>query len=206
VLQWPLESFENATSIMTLRAAFSLLRYGPRALLELVHAQVHEFTLPKRHLAALGAGSYLHKRASLRSPENISIGSGVSVGPDSRLWASPGAKLSIGDKTLLGPNVLIVTSNHGAAERDVAIRDQPWIERDVHIGADVWIGGNAVVLPGITIGAHSIIAAGAVVTKDVAPYSVVGGVPAKVIASRRPQSRDGTYAFEAGPGANVPRE
>jgi acetyltransferase-like isoleucine patch superfamily enzyme len=170
--------------IMTLAAAFSLLRYGPQALLELVHAQVHEFTLPKRYLAALGAGSYLHKRASLRSPENISIGSDVSIGPDSRLWASPGAKLRIGDKALFGPNVLVLTSNHGAAERDVAMVDQPWIEREVHIGADVWIGANAVVLPGVTIGDHSIIAAGAIVTKDVAPYSVVGGVPARVIMSR----------------------
>ncbi len=62
--------------------------------------------------------------------------------------------------------------------------DQPWIERDVHIGADVWIGANAVVLPGITIGDHSIVAAGAIVTKDVAAYSVVGGVPARVIMSR----------------------
>ncbi len=169
---------------MTLAAAFSLLRYGPQALLEVVHAQVQEFTLPKRNLAALGARSYLNKRASLRSPENISIGSGVSIGPDSRLWASPGAKLYIGDKALFGPNVLILTSNHGSAEGDLAMIDQPWIERDVHIGADVWIGANAVVLPGITIGDHSIVAAGAIVTKDVAAYSVVGGVPARVIMSR----------------------
>ncbi|MEO7202063.1 MAG: acyltransferase [Candidatus Tumulicola sp.] len=169
---------------MTLATAFSLLRYGPQALLELVHAQVHEFTLPKRYLAALGARSYLHKRTSLRSPENISIGSDASIGPESRLWASPGAKLRIGDKALFGPNVLILTSNHGAAERDVAMIDQPWIECEVRIGADVWIGANAVVLPGVTIGDHSIIAAGAIVTKDVAPYSVVGGVPARVIMSR----------------------
>jgi acetyltransferase-like isoleucine patch superfamily enzyme len=169
---------------MTLAAAFSLLRYGPQALLELIHAQVHEFTLPKRHLAALGARSYLNKRVSFRSPENISIGSDASIGPDSRLWASPGAKLCIGDKALFGPNVLILTSNHGVSERDVAMIDQPWIEREVHIGADVWIGANAVVLPGVTIGDHSIIAAGAIVTKDVAPYSVVGGVPARVIMSR----------------------
>jgi acetyltransferase-like isoleucine patch superfamily enzyme len=169
---------------MTLPAVFSLLRFGPQALLELVHAQVQEFTLPRRRLAALGAGSYLHKRISLRSPENISIGNGASIGPDSRLWASPNAKLQIGNKALFGPNVVIVTSNHGTAERDVAVMDQPWIERDVRIGSDVWIGANAVVLPGVTVGDHSIIAAGAVVTKNVEPYSVVGGVPAKVITSR----------------------
>ncbi len=77
-MQLSRESFETHTGIMTLAAAFSLLRYGPQALLEVVHAQVQEFTLPKRNLAALGARSYLNKRASLRSPENISIGSGVS--------------------------------------------------------------------------------------------------------------------------------
>jgi acetyltransferase-like isoleucine patch superfamily enzyme len=165
-------------------AVFSLLRYGPQALLELIHAQVHEFTLPKRSLAAFGSGSYLHKRASLRSPENISIGCNVSIGPDNRLWASPNAKLMIGDNVLLGPNVVIVTSNHGSAIRDVPIVDQPWEERDVHIGAGSWLGANVVVLPGITIGEHSIVAAGAVVTKDVAPYSVVGGIPAKLITMR----------------------
>jgi acetyltransferase-like isoleucine patch superfamily enzyme len=162
----------------------SLLRYGPRALLELIHSQVQEFTLPCRLLAACGPGSYLHKRASLRSPENIRIGRGVSIGPENRLWASPNARLTIGDHVLLGPNVVLVTSNHGAASREVPIVEQSWEEREVRIEEGAWLGANVVVLPGVTVGAHSIVAANAVVTKDVAPYSIVGGVPAKLLTMR----------------------
>ena len=162
----------------------SLLRYGPRALLELLHAQVQEFTLPRSLLAACGSGSYLHKRASLRSPENIWIGRGVSIGPENRLWASPNARLTIGDNVLLGPNVVLVTSNHGSASREVPIVEQPWEEHDVRIEEGAWLGANVVVLPGVTVGSHSIVAAGAVVTKDVAPYAVVGGIPAKLLTTR----------------------
>lgn len=62
---------------------------------------------------------------------------------------------------------------------------------------DVWIGANAVIVDGVTIGAHSIVAGGAVVTKDVAPYSIVGGSPAKLIKDRRRRKRQGFAACRA---------
>ena len=83
----------------------------------------------------------------------------------------------IGERSLVGHNVVIATLNH---DLDSSKRAN-LIPAPVHIGKDVWIGANCTILPGVTIGDGAVIAAGAVVTKDVEPAVVVGGVPAKVI-------------------------
>ncbi|MBQ9067847.1 MAG: sugar O-acetyltransferase [Eggerthellaceae bacterium] len=83
----------------------------------------------------------------------------------------------IGARALVGHNAVIATLNHNP---DPAQRAN-LLPAPVRIGCDVWMGANVTVLPGVTIGDGAIIAAGAVVTKDVDPGSVVGGVPAKVI-------------------------
>jgi acetyltransferase-like isoleucine patch superfamily enzyme len=108
----------------------------------------------------------------------------VRVGPENRLWASPRARLTIGDEVLLGPNVTIVTSNYSTADRERPIYDQDWIESDVVIGPRSWLGANVVVLPGVTIGEGAVVAAGAVVTSSVPAFAIVGGVPAKVLKYR----------------------
>ncbi|HOO26508.1 MAG TPA: DapH/DapD/GlmU-related protein [Clostridiales bacterium] len=74
---------------------------------------------------------------------------------------------------------------HSYTDPDTPIVDQPTDQRKITIEDNVWIGANAVITPGITIGTGSIIGAGAVVTKDVEPYSVMGGVPAKLIRKRK---------------------
>lgn len=79
--------------------------------------------------------------------------------------------------------MFITSDNHGI-RRDRLIREQPGDEHDVVIGNDVWIGAYGIVLPGVTIGDGAVIAAGSVVTKDVAPYTIVAGVPAKQIGQR----------------------
>ena len=71
--------------------------------------------------------------------------------------------------------------NHNFAEKDLRIDEQGVSTNPVTIGDDIWIGANAVILPGVHIGSHCVVAAGAVVTKDVPPHSLVAGVPAKVI-------------------------
>lgn len=83
----------------------------------------------------------------------------------------------IGARSLIGHNAVIATLNHNM---DPVLRAN-LLPAPVHIGADVWMGANCTVLPGVTIGDGAIIAAGAVVTKDVAPNTVVGGVPARVL-------------------------
>lgn len=91
--------------------------------------------------------------------------------------------VEIGPDAMIGPHVYITDHDHGTA-KDQRVQDQPLVSKPVKIGRDVWIGTHAVILKGVTIGQGAIIAAGAVVTKDVDPYTIVGGVPAKVIGVR----------------------
>lgn len=90
----------------------------------------------------------------------------------------------IGNNVIMGPDVKIYSRNHKSINIEVPIQNQGKDYFETRIGDDIWIGANVVILPGVTINSHSIIAAGAVVTKDVEPYSVVGGVPAKLIKKR----------------------
>lgn len=95
----------------------------------------------------------------------------------------------IGDKVMIAPNVAILSKTHKYADLDTAMVDQGETEpQPPTIESDVWIGRNAVVLPGVRIGKGSIVGACSLVTKDVPPYSVVGGVPARFIKSRKPTS------------------
>jgi len=79
--------------------------------------------------------------------------------------------------------VYIVDSNHGI-QKNVPMNQQPNSSQPIQIGNDVWIGAQAAILSGVSIGDGAIVATGSVVREDVAPYSIVGGVPAKVIGER----------------------
>lgn len=74
---------------------------------------------------------------------------------------------------------------HGHSRTDVTMRQQGNYDKDIVIGNDVWIGHSAYIMPGVTIGDGAIVGAHAVVTHDVKPYDVVGGVPARVIKNRK---------------------
>ena len=87
----------------------------------------------------------------------------------------------IGNNVNLAQGITVTALNHNFEDTTKRIDEQGISTKPVMIGDDVWIGANAVILPGVTIGRHVVVAAGAVVTKDVPDYSVVGGVPAKVI-------------------------
>ena len=89
--------------------------------------------------------------------------------------------VTIGSHVNLAQGITITALNHNFEDRDQYIDSQGVSTTPVTIGDDIWIGANAVVLPGVSIGNHSVVAAGAVVTKDVPPHSLVAGVPAKII-------------------------
>jgi len=130
-----------------------------------------------------GKGVRIHSTASLRCGENIYLGNNSHINQYCCIWASNNSKIVLGDNLLMGPGVKIFSSNHGTKRKDL-MNVQEWIEKDVVIGSDVWLGAGAVIVPGVTIGDGAIVAAGSIVTKDVPVYSVVGGIPAKVIKQR----------------------
>ncbi len=92
----------------------------------------------------------------------------------------------LGDNVLIAPNVAILASSHNFERTDIPIVEQGDTEtKTVIIEDDVWVGRNVIVLPGITIGSGSIVGAGSIVTKNVAPFSIVAGAPAKLIRKRK---------------------
>ena len=112
----------------------------------------------------------------------LSIGDNSGVGVD----CICGGEVIIGNDVMMGPECVIISRNHEFSRTDIPMRLQGYEEaKTCTIGDDVWIGRRAMIMPGVTIGSHSIIAAGAVVTKDVPEYAIVGGVPAKVIKYRK---------------------
>ena len=89
--------------------------------------------------------------------------------------------VSIGSHVNLAQGITVTALNHNFTDTEKRIDEQGVSTTPVVIEDDVWIGANAVVLPGVRIGTHSVVAAGAVVTKDVPPHSIVAGIPAKII-------------------------
>ena len=112
---------------------------------------------------------------------NVSIGNNSGIGE--RSYIQDLGKITIGENVLMGPECMIFTANH-LYKRDSLILEQKNVIKDVKIGSDVWLGARCIILPGVNIGDGAIIAAGSVVTKDVEPYSIVGGNPAKLIKYR----------------------
>lgn len=115
--------------------------------------------------------------------KNIFLGDNVFINFYSGLFASD-APITVGNSVMIGPYTRIFTQNHRYDDLKQSMYKQGYVSKPVIIEDDVWIGANCTVLPGVRIGKGSIVGAGSVVTKDVQPYSVVGGVPAKRIKKR----------------------
>lgn len=114
----------------------------------------------------------------------IEIGEGTYVGEMNNIRVG-GGFIKIGKKCLISQHVSIIGSNH-SIDRNNYIMDQPWDDEkiDVVIEDDVWIGCGAKILPGVCIGEGAIVGAGSVVTKNIAAYSIVAGIPARFIKER----------------------
>jgi acetyltransferase-like isoleucine patch superfamily enzyme len=131
-------------------------------------------------------------RNAIIRPSNIyggEIGEGLKVGNNSNIgpFAYIGCSgfIEIGNNVMISPRVSIYAENHVFDNSEINIKEQGVVKQFVKIEDDCWLASNSVILAGVTIGKGSIIAAGAVVSKDVPPYSVVAGVPAVIIRSRK---------------------
>ncbi len=144
------------------------------------HVPAHNFRKLFYVLAGIkiGKGSTIHMWANFFNPENIKIGEDTVVGDHAFLdGRSP---LVIGDHVDIASGVMIYNSEH-----DLNSEIFGAIESPVVIGDYVFIGPRAIILPGVKIGKGAVVAAGAVVTKDVPDFTIVGGVPAKAIGERK---------------------
>jgi maltose O-acetyltransferase len=113
--------------------------------------------------------------------KSINCGNDVGFGEGCRIYAGGG--LTIGSQVMIAPYVTLITSNHRyMTQFDTSGHHEEY--KPIVIKDDVWIGERAIILPGVTIGCGAIVGAGAVVTKDVPDWCVVGGNPAKVIKYR----------------------
>jgi acetyltransferase-like isoleucine patch superfamily enzyme len=118
---------------------------------------------------------------------NIFVGDDVSLGWKPTMFAVQ-SKIIIGNKVMFGPEVMIMAGNHnwsvvGKYMRDVEVK-RPSDDQDVIIEDDVWVGARAIVLKGVRVGRGSVVGAGAIVTKNVPPYCIVAGIPARVVGRR----------------------
>ena len=111
------------------------------------------------------------------APWNIEMGSYVAIDDEVNLYSA--AKITIGTKVAISREAFICTASH-----DITKANRPLVTAPITIGDGVWIGARAIILPGVRIGEGAVVAAGAVVTKDVEPWAVVGGNPAKFIKMR----------------------
>lgn len=112
----------------------------------------------------------------------LKIGNNSGIGENSELYGD----ITIGKDVMMGTGCIIYTRNHKFDSLDLPMWKQGFDEvKPVIIGDDVWIGGRVIILPGVHIGNGAVIGAGAVVTKNVPDYAVVGGNPAKVIKFRK---------------------
>lgn len=113
----------------------------------------------------------------------LKVGNNSSIGPYSYIGCS--GYIEIGENVMMSPRVSIYSENHNFSETDRPMIEQGVTRSFVIIEDDCWIAANAVILAGVTVGKGSVIAAGSIVTKDVPPYSIVGGNPARIIKSRK---------------------
>jgi maltose O-acetyltransferase len=135
-----------------------------------------------KHIAGLSkiyAGVYFTHTYGISVGKNFSINSGALL--DGR------GAISIGDHVMIGPNVVIASSNHVIDDLSKPMAEINHRLEPINIGSDVWIGASAVIVGGVTIGNGAVIAAGSVVTSNIDDFKVAGGVPAKIIKDRREQ-------------------
>ena len=134
----------------------------------------------------IGSQVNIEKGASFN--RQVSIGDYSGIGVNCEL----NGPVTIGKYVNMGPEVIVYTQNHSSKRTDIPMQKQGYDDiRPVVIGDDVWLGRRVIILPGVKIGEGCVIGAGAVVAKDIPPYSVVVGNPARIVKLRKDVKVDG---------------
>jgi len=151
--------------------------YQHRGRHSVIHSSVRMDTPPYRRFF-LGKNSVIESFSCINNAVgDVVIGDHTRVGLHNTIIGP----VKIGNHVNLAQGITVTALNHTFTNPEKRIDEQGVSTTPVAIGDDIWIGANAVILPGVTIGEHSVVAAGAVVTKDVPPHSLVAGVPARII-------------------------
>lgn len=138
-------------------------------------AELRNLCLPYK----AGKGVRVLDGVQIDKPSRLTMGNNVSVNRGCVINA--GGEIVIGNDVLIGPNVVIYSQNHNYLDRTRPVASQGYSYKKTVIENNVWIAAAAIILPGVTVGAGAVVAAGAVVTKDVPPNTLVAGNPAKPI-------------------------
>lgn len=117
---------------------------------------------------------------------NVMIGDRTRIGLSNTLIGP----ITVGNDVMFAQNIVMSGLNHGYEDISKSIHDQPVTTAEIIIEDEAWIGANAVIVAGVTVGKHSIVAAGSIVTKDVPPYSIVVGNPAKLIKQYNSETKN----------------
>lgn len=151
--------------------------YQHRGKHSVIHRSARMDTPPYR-LFSLGEYSVIESFACINNAVgDVIIGDHTRIGLHNTIIGP----VEIGNNVNLAQGITVTALNHNFSDTNKRIDEQGVSTNPVTIEDDVWVGANAVILPGVTIGEHCVVAAGAIVTKDVSPHSLVAGVPAKVI-------------------------
>lgn len=151
--------------------------YQHRGRHSVIHHSVRMDTPPYRQFR-LGRYSVIESGTCINNAVgDVIIGDYTRVGLHNTIIGP----VNIGHHVNLAQGITVTALNHNFENSEKRIDEQGVCTTPVVIEDDVWIGANAVILPGVRVGTHSVVAAGAVVTKDVPPHSIVAGIPAKII-------------------------
>lgn len=147
--------------------------------------QVINMASGRRHIT-VGKHTNIHPTTIIRYGKNVKIGNNCLINHNNLLQPGkgPNGTITIGNYVHTGVNVMFMAFNHGFYTTEIPTKEQDYMDAPIVVEDDVWIGGGSIILAGVTIGKGAIVAAGAVVNKDVPPYAIVGGVPAKVLKYR----------------------
>lgn len=155
----------------------------------LMHFKTTNEIIVKRKLGHVGKNVDVRPHVFLSGTKNIFISDNVTIRHECSINAPSGkdtkeGKVYIEDNVLIAQYVIITSNLHQFKNPNIPVSNQSETAKTVRIKKGAWIGARAIILPGVTIGENSIVGAGAVVTKDVPPMAIVGGVPAKLLKYR----------------------